>query len=174
MHAPILHEIRRATSADEPALWKLLTYAASMTEADAVAVARASPYLASYVEGFGTREGDWGLVAIGTAEPNSGAPSSVSVVGAAWLRLGGDRTDHAVATATEPELAIATVPEVRGKGLGARLLEQLFAEAPFDAIVLSVRSTNPSVRLYERHGFKTIRSKVNRVGGESLVMRRPR
>lgn len=163
MHAGILPQIRRAESADEPVLWEMLTFAASMTELDAVEVARASDYLASYVRGFGTREGDWGLVA---------EESEDSVVAAAWLRL--TSGEHAVATTDDPELAIAARPSWRGKGVGSLLLKRLLEEAPFDAIMLSVRSTNPSVRLYRRHGFETVRSVVNRVGGESLVMRRPR
>lgn len=170
MHAPILPQIRRATHADEPVLWELLTFAASMTESDAVAVAQANDYLASYVRGFGTREGDWGLVA-----ETAGSDGASEVIGAAWLRLGGvERTDHAVGRATEPELAIASRPAWRGKGVGSLLMTRLLADAPFDAVVLSVRSTNPSVRLYQRHGFETVSSKVNRVGGESLVMRRVR
>lgn len=165
MHASILPQIRRAESGDEPALWEMLSFAASMTEVDPVPVAQTNDYLASYVRGFGTREGDWGLV----------AERDAAVIAAAWLRLGdGSRGEHAVATPTEPELAIAARPEVRGQGVGSLLMTRLLAEAPFDAIVLSVRSTNPSVRLYQRHGFETIRSVVNRVGGESLVMRRAR
>ena len=133
-----------------------------MTEADAVAVAQADGYLGGYVRGFGTRAGDWGLIASIDDE----------TVGAAWLRLDdGQRGPHAVATASEPELAIGAKPAVRGKGIGSKLLAKLLAEAPFPAVVLSVRSTNPSVRLYERHGFKEIRRVVNRVGGDSLVMR---
>jgi ribosomal protein S18 acetylase RimI-like enzyme len=162
MHAPILPQIRRAARADEPALWEMLTFAASMTEANAVEVARESEYLASYVRGFGTHEDDWGVIAVDGA----------AVVAAAWLRLSSG--EHAVATEGEPELAIAARPAWRGKGLGSRLMARLLDEAPFDAIVLSVRSTNPSVRLYQRYGFETVRSVVNRVGGESFVMRRPR
>ena len=164
MHAPILPQIRRAESADEPALWEMLTFAASMTEPDAAEVARASDYLASYVRGFGTRKGDWGLVAEDEA--------TKSIVAAAWVRL--TSGEHAVATEGEPELAIAARPGERGKGLGSRLLKRLLEEAPFDAIVLSVRSNNPSVRLYQRFGFDTVRTVVNRVGGESYVMRRAR
>jgi ribosomal protein S18 acetylase RimI-like enzyme len=94
------------------------------------------------------------------------------VIAAAWLRL--TAGEHAVAADGEPELAIAARPNQRGLGIGSRLMDRLLAEAPFQAIRLSVRSTNPSVRLYRRYGFETVRSVVNRVGGESLVMRRAR
>jgi ribosomal protein S18 acetylase RimI-like enzyme len=151
---------RAVSAADEPFLWEILTYAASMTEPDAVAVAQADAYLSGYVRGFGTRAGDWGLLALLDDAP----------VGAAWVRLD-DGRPHAVATAAEPELALGAKPAIRGKGIGSQLLAKLLADAPFPAIVLSVRSTNPSVRLYQRHGFKEIRRVVNRVGGDSLVMR---
>ena len=42
MHASILPQIRRAESGDEPALWEMLTFAASMTEVDPVPVAQAT------------------------------------------------------------------------------------------------------------------------------------
>lgn len=165
MSVPISPQIRRAESADEEALWEMLTYAASMTEPEAVAAARGSDCLASYVRGFGTRDGDWGLVA-------EHAGGDRLIVAATWLRK--TSGDHAVATSGEPELAIAVRPDVRGRGIGSLLLRRLLEEAPFDAIVLSVRSTNPSVRLYRRYGFETVRAITNRIGGESFVMRRSR
>jgi len=161
----MLIKFRLATSEDEPVLWEMLTYAASMTDLhpnleDAITKAKADPYLSKYVQGFGTRAGDVGLIA-GEGE------------GAAWLRLGTDPpTPHAVGTLDEPELAIGLRPALRGSKVGTRLLSDLFTRSTSFGIRLSVRSTNPSVRLYERLGFEHIDTIENRVGGDSLVMRR--
>ncbi len=52
---------------------------------------------------------------------------------------------------------IAVDPKMRGKGIGTRLLEELFAYArrkQFEQIRLDVIDTNPQARkLYERNGF---------------------
>lgn len=157
-----------AGPADEPVLWEMLTYAASMEgpRLDAIAGAQRDPGLSAYVRGFG-RDGDLGRIARDGAE----------AVGAAWLRLwDGAPVAHKVATATEPELAIGIRPTHRGSGVGTALLGQLLAEADarYPAVVLSVREHNPSRRLYERMGFREVSRVVNRVGGASLVMRRAR
>ena len=55
-----------------------------------------------------------------------------------------------------PELANAVVPEMRGQGLGGRLLRIMAAEAATAGIArisLSVSTGNPARRLYERHGY---------------------
>lgn len=155
-----------ATASDVEVLWEMLTHAASMDgplEA-AVAAARADAGLRLYVEGFGTRPGDSGVVARASGEP----------VGAAWFRLaGGEPAPFKVATATEPELAMGIRPGWRGRGIGGELLRRalgLVAES-CSAAVLSVRSGNPAVRLYERQGFRVVSHVQNRVGGDSLVMR---
>lgn len=160
--------VRAATPLDTPLLWRMLTFAASMDGgggAEVVAHAQADPGLCSYVQGFG-RSGDLGVIgALGER-----------VVGAAWLRLlHGAPHPSKVWTAKVPELAIAVEPEARGEGAGGLLLEALVAAAGdrYPAIMLSVREGNAAVRLYERFGFATERRVVNRVGGVSLVMRRP-
>lgn len=55
--------IRPAVPSDEPALWLMLTYAASMDGGGPghIAGARADPYLRLYVEGWGTQKGDLGV-----------------------------------------------------------------------------------------------------------------
>lgn len=72
-----------------------------------------------------------------------------------------------------PELAIATTPQHRGRGLGTLMLRHLLgAVVPrHSAIVLSVRASNPAQRLYQRLGFAEVTRVINRVGTESLVMR---
>jgi ribosomal protein S18 acetylase RimI-like enzyme len=143
----------------------MLTLAASMDGTDDdVATAKVEPSLRGYVEQFG-REGDLGVIAHRGAVP----------VGAAWGRLlAGEPHPSKLWTLEEPELAIATVTEERGQGVGDRLLSAWLVAAAgrYPAVVLSVREGNPAVRLYERHGFVVVERIVNRVGGISLAMRR--
>lgn len=160
--------IREATREDAPLLWRVLALAASMDGGDeSIAVARNDPKLAVYAEAF-PRGDDLGLVALDAA---GGA------LGAAWLRTG-EPSESKVWSEAVPELVIATLPEARGAGVGTALLEALLARAQerWPAVALSVREENPAVRLYERLGFVTERTMVNRVGGRSLAMRwtRPR
>ncbi|HEX5691821.1 MAG TPA: GNAT family N-acetyltransferase, partial [Roseiflexaceae bacterium] len=126
--------------------------------------ARDHPYLAKYLRGWG-RDGDVGVLAVDLANEEP--------VGAAWVRLlEGVEKNYPSVAEDIPELAIAVRPELIGQGIGARLLEHLFAAAAplHPAIVLSVREANPARRLYERMGFETVEMTVNRVGGASYVM----
>ncbi|MFO7170095.1 MAG: GNAT family N-acetyltransferase [Chloroflexota bacterium] len=159
--------VRGAEAQDEPFLWEMLFEAAHMAEDGATSAesARRDPFLARYVAGWG-QPGDVGVIA---AEPESGRP-----VGAAWARL----LEAVPGAASEedaslPEVAVAVVPELRGRGVGAQLLAALLdAARPFyGALALSVRADNPARRLYERAGFAAVRTIVNRVGGTSLMMR---
>lgn len=155
--------VRAAVAADLPFLWRMLSFAASMDGSDAaVAIAQADPALRAYLDGF-PREDDIAVL----------AHDDVRAIGAAWLRLG-EPTPSKVWTRAVPELAIATVPEARGRGVGAAMLDELLARAAprFDAVTLSVRDGSPAVRLYERVGFAVEARIVNRVGTSSLVMRR--
>lgn len=159
--------IREATAEDEAFLWTMLTYAASMDPGGAASVpaAKSDENLCSYVKGW-MRAGDLGIVAVDDA----GVP-----LGAAWVRLlEGPPTPFKVATPERPELAIAVEPHARGRKVGERLLDELFRRSAgkYPAIVLSVRATNPSVRLYERAGFVETKRIPNRVGSESITMRR--
>jgi ribosomal protein S18 acetylase RimI-like enzyme len=51
-------------------------------------------------------------------------------------------------------LFIAVKPEARGKGIGGRLLQRVFAETS-GMIKLHVENDNPARRLYERAGFES-------------------
>ena len=161
--------LRDAAADDEPLLWRMLTYAASMTPGGPASVpdAQADAGLSWYVADWTRRAGDLGVVAI----DDGGAP-----LGAAWVRLlDGEARPQKVATRDVPELAIGVDPEHRGRGIGALLLDAVIerARGRHPALALSVRETNPSVRLYERAGFVVEHAVVNRVGGRSLMMRRP-
>ena len=149
--------VRAATAEDEPFLWRVLALAASMDGGqESIAVAKIDPKLSVYLDGY-----DVGFV----------AEREGVAVGAAWLRCG-QPMDGKVWTALVPELVIASIPEVRGQGVGTALLRAILDASRFDTIALSVREENPAVRLYERFGFVTERVIVNRVGGRSLAMRR--
>jgi ribosomal protein S18 acetylase RimI-like enzyme len=158
------YSIRLLRKEDEPFLWEMLAQAAHEPAVHAVVD---HPRIARYVKGWG-RAGDLGFIAI---EPSGGKP-----VGAAWLRLwaSGDKGFGYVDDAT-PELAVAVLPEHRGKGIGTQLLVRLLgvAETSHPSISLNVRSDNPALRLYERLGFvKVEESEVtNRTGGTSFTMK---
>lgn len=49
---------------------------------------------------------------------------------------------------------VEVAPEVRGQGLGERVLRSLVGEAAGSRIVLHVEHGNPARRLYERLGFR--------------------
>ena len=109
--------------------------------------------VALYVKAWG-RPGDAAMIAI-----DGGFPA-----GAAWYRLfPRDRPGYGFVDERTPELAIAVVPNARGKGVGSALLAALLDRARaegYGAISLSVDRNNAgAIELYERHGFE-------RVGGE--------
>jgi ribosomal protein S18 acetylase RimI-like enzyme len=158
--------IRPITKDDEPFLWQMLYYASHMNDEGATSPeeTKSNPDLAKYVKDWG-RATDMGFLAL---DPHTQQP-----VGAAWVRLliSHDKTISYIDDST-PELAIAVLPEYIGKGLGTQLLTHLLQTARhiFPAIVLSVRSANPAKRLYEKVGFVTVSTSINRVGTESFNM----
>ena len=106
--------------------------------------------VALYVKAWG-RRGDAAMIAI-----DGGFP-----VGAAWYRLfARDRRGYGFVDERTPELAIAVVPNARGKGVGAKLLDALLDRARaegYEAISLSVDRNNAgAIELYERHGFERV------------------
>jgi GNAT superfamily N-acetyltransferase len=111
--------------------------------------AAAEEPLYRYVKGWG-RPGDTALVAIEEFRP----------VGAAWYRLfTRDNPGFGFVDESTPELAIAVVPNRRGKGTGSELLRALLDDARgrgFDAISLSVEKDSPAVELYRRYGFEQV------------------
>lgn len=110
----------------------------------------ARPDLAKLLQDWSSRPGDVGVVArLGGAD-----------VGAAWYRFWSD-DDHSYGYVGNhvPELAIAVVPEQRGRGIGSALLEQLLEQARqrgVERFSLSVERDNPAQRLYRRFGFERV------------------
>ena len=117
----------------------------------------------SYVAGW-QRPADRGVVAVDA----DGRP-----IGAAWYRLfRRENPGYGFVDEETPELAIAVVPNRRGRGIGEALLEALVERARADgysALSLSVERENPVlVSFYEQHGFSVLGN-----GDEhSLTMRR--
>jgi ribosomal protein S18 acetylase RimI-like enzyme len=106
--------------------------------------------VALYVKAWG-RRGDTAVIAI-----EGGFP-----VGAAWYRLfAKDKPGYAFVDERTPELAIAVVPNARGKGVGSKLLDALLArarEAGYPTVSLSVDRANAgAIELYQRHGFERV------------------
>lgn len=61
--------------------------------------------------------------------------------------------------AETPELTIAVRQDLRGRGIGGALLDELIAaarKAGLPALSLSVEPDNPALRLYERAAFRVI------------------
>ncbi len=103
-----------------------------------------------YVKAFG-RPGDDLVIALIDGFP----------VGAAWFRLfKAAKPGYGFVDEKTPELAIAVVPNARGKGVGSALLDALLARARtagHEAISLSVDKKNSgAIHVYEEHGFSRV------------------
>jgi GNAT superfamily N-acetyltransferase len=100
------------------------------------------PAIAKYVEGWGTRRGDSGLIALVQRIP----------VGAAWLRFfPASDPGYGFVDERTPELSVAVLAAYRGKGIGSLLLDRLLQSV--EAASLSCDPENPAWRLYIRLGF---------------------
>jgi len=100
-----------------------------------------------YVKAWG-RPGDTAVIALVDGFP----------VGAAWFRLFRETSPgYGFVDEQTPELAVAVVPNARGKGVGSALLAALLERAGADghkALSLSVDRHNAgAIALYEQFGF---------------------
>jgi GNAT superfamily N-acetyltransferase len=106
------------------------------------------PHLKKYSEGWG-RKGDRAIIAFEDHFP----------VGAAWYRLyTEDQKGYGYVDDKTPELGIAVMKKVRGKGIGNLLMENLIETASkdgFTSLSLSVDpKNNQAVQLYKKLGFE--------------------
>ena len=136
--------IQPLTAADEPILWEMV-YQALRTSHETPRDIVQQPEYARYVEGWG-RAGDTGFVAYDAQRRDE-------LLGAAWFRVPPNQgTDEAIR-----ELGFAVNSGHRKRGIGAALLTQLVKTNPqCSAVSISAPPNNPTVRLYERFGFKIV------------------
>ena len=150
-------QLRSAVSADEAFLREMLYLAIFVPPGDVPPPLDIldGPGVAHYVDGFGTRRGDVGFIAVVTAP-----------LGAVWLRrFTSEDPGYGFVDEDTPELSMAVVADQRGNGIGTALLERIVDEEP--RISLSVDDRNPARRLYERFGFVVVGR-----DGHSLTMLR--
>jgi GNAT superfamily N-acetyltransferase len=156
--------IRLLRPNDEPFLWDALYYAIYVPageKAPAYEVVQQRE-LARYVEGWMTRPGDSGFVAVKDGRS----------IGAAWLRRWtSSEPGFGFVDEDTPELSMAVLPSYRGCGTGTTLLRRLSSRAArnHDAVSLSVSVSNPARRLYEREGFVAV---AEPSGGSITMMKR--
>ena len=116
----------------------------------------ADPELAKLLEGWGTRRGDTGVVALA---------GDARRLGAAWYRFWTDSCHYyGYIDPTIPEVAIGVLPAARRQGIGRALLDALIAQARSDglpALSLSVDRDNGALKLYERVGFRPVATLQN-------------
>jgi ribosomal protein S18 acetylase RimI-like enzyme len=146
--------IRGARSEDERFLSEMLYEAATWRPGAQRFLANevlSLPEIAVYISGWG-RPGDEGLI----AEAETGEP-----VGAAWYRVFSEEAHgFGFVNAETPEITIAVREDMRGRGIGSALLDELITQARerrVPALSLSVEPDNPALRLYERVSFRVIR-----------------
>lgn len=113
----------------------------------------------SYVDGFGTRAGDAGVVAVSDS-------TDEEMCGAAWFRLFTHQSARAgFVKDTIPELVVAVDERFRGVGIGGRLLDRLLDlshDMGFPALSLHVDAENSvATALYRSRGFETVRTTPN-------------
>jgi ribosomal protein S18 acetylase RimI-like enzyme len=99
-----------------------------------------------YIDGFGSKPGDYGVV----------AEVGGKVVGAAWERI---IPAFGYVDDNTPELAISVLPEHRGKAVGTLMMARLFEllhERGYKQTSLAVQKENAAVRFYQRLGYKTV------------------
>jgi GNAT superfamily N-acetyltransferase len=159
--API--HVRAATQSDEPFLWEALYHALYVPPGHAppMRAILEIPQLRNYVRGWSADR-----------EPGVIAEMGATPIGAAWVRLlAGEECGYGYVADDVPELAFAVLPEFRSRGTGTRMLDALLAAASdrYRAVSLSVHAGNPARRLYERAGFREVRSI-----GQTVVMCRDR
>lgn len=104
------------------------------------------PELRVYVDGFGSRKDDTGMV----------AEVDGAVVGAIWARV---MNDYGHIDGETPSLAVSLYKEYRGHGIGTALLRamlDLLKRKGYGRVLLSVQKANYALKMYEKAGFEVV------------------
>jgi GNAT superfamily N-acetyltransferase len=145
--------IRRGGLPDLPFLRNLLRHAYHWR----VNVYETEIPVARYVDRWG-RPGDAAVIAL----EEEGRP-----VGAAWYRLYPEGAPgYGFVDVGTPELTIAVVPGMRGRGFGTELLDALLARARdegYPQVSLSVQKDSDQEAFYAAHGFARVEERGNAV-----------
>jgi ribosomal protein S18 acetylase RimI-like enzyme len=118
------------------------------------------PEIHVYIEDFGSKKGDLGVV----AEQNG------QIIGACWTRI---IPAYGHINDDTPELAISILPEFRGLGIGTRLMKRIFKlliSNGYKKTSLSVQKNNPAFRFYKRLGYKILGDNKDFANNEDYLM----
>jgi len=156
--------IRPAGAEDFPFLELMLVEAAEWSAEPhrrTVEQVMSDPQVSHYIEGW-PRPGDFGFVAISHQE---------EPIGACWVRLmPANDPGYGYVAPDVPELGIGVVREARGRGVGRALMRRAAEHARSTGVKrmsLSVERANPSFRLYESEGWRSVGSES---GSDTMVL----
>ena len=117
------------------------------------------PEIFVYIDGFGAMD-DYCVV----------AEQDEQIVAIAWVRIipGYGHIDDKT-----PELAISVLPNLRGEGIGNKLMENLFDLLQINGYKqtsLSVQKNNPALRFYKHLGYKIIGEEKDYIDSDDYLM----
>ena len=104
------------------------------------------PELQVYVDGFGTKDGDYAFV----------ADLNGKIVGAVWTRI---MNDYGHIDNDTPSFAISLYKEYRNKGIGTALMKTMInrlKKAGYRKASLAVQKENYAVKMYKNVGFAIV------------------
>ncbi|MEE3492915.1 GNAT family N-acetyltransferase [Ruminococcus sp.] len=104
------------------------------------------PELQVYVDGFGTKDGDYAFV----------ADLNGKIVGAVWMRI---MNDYGHIDNDTPSFAVSLYKEYRNKGIGTALMKTMLnrlKKAGYRKASLAVQKENYAVKMYKNVGFTVV------------------
>ena len=104
------------------------------------------PELQVYVDGFGTKDGDYAFV----------ADLNGKIVGTVWTRI---TNDYGHIDNDTPSFAISLYKEYRNKGIGTALMKTMLnrlKKAGYRKASLAVQKENYAVKMYKNVGFTVV------------------
>lgn len=104
------------------------------------------PELQVYIKDFGSRDGDYCLV----------AENDNKIIGAVWVRI---MNDYGHIDDQTPSFAISIFKDFRNKGIGTALMKKmltLLKERGYRRASLAVQKANYAVKMYKKVGFEIV------------------